>query len=158
MVHQIYLEKIKPHMLLILFVIAALMMILAPFPIAHAPSQHRYFVIEARQFAYSPAVLRVNPGDTVTIKLVSSDVVHGLYVDGYNVSIKADPGQSKSLTFVADKSGSFRLRCNVACGAMHPFMIGRLEVGFHEWLYRSIGLAILISGGVYFNARKKQAL
>ncbi|GIV64824.1 MAG: hypothetical protein KatS3mg046_084 [Bellilinea sp.] len=147
-------------MLLTFFVIAVLLVILVPLPIAHPPSQHRYFVIEARQFAYSPAVLQVNPGDTVTIKLVSSDVVHGLYVDGYNVSVKADPGQSKSLTFIADKSGSFRLRCNVACGAMHPFMIGKLEVGFHEWLFRSIGLAILMSGGVYFNLRKnkKQAL
>jgi heme/copper-type cytochrome/quinol oxidase subunit 2 len=85
----------------------------------------------------------VNPGDTVTLQLVSTDVVHGLYVDGYDVSVEADPGQTATLTFVADRSGSFRFRCNVTCGAMHPFMIGKLTVGTNHWLFRSIGLAAL---------------
>jgi len=71
------------------------------------------------------------------------DVVHGLYVDGYDISVTADPGQTKRLTFVADRSGSFRLRCNVTCGAMHPFMIGKLTVGQNTSLWRSIGLAII---------------
>lgn len=71
------------------------------------------FRIEASQFAYDPGEIVVNPGDTVTIQLVSTDVVHGLYVDGYNISVEADPGQTASLTFVADKPGSFRFRCNV---------------------------------------------
>ncbi len=43
----------------------------------------RVFRIEASQFAYNPGEIRVNPGDTVTIELISTDVVHGLYVDGY---------------------------------------------------------------------------
>ncbi|MHB8779398.1 MAG: cupredoxin domain-containing protein, partial [Anaerolineales bacterium] len=86
---------------------------------------------------------KVNPGDTVTLQLVSTDVVHGLYVDGYDVSVEADPGQSATLTFIADKPGSFRFRCNVTCGAMHPFMIGKLTVGTNDWLYRSIGFAVL---------------
>ncbi|GIV64121.1 MAG: cupredoxin domain-containing protein [Chloroflexota bacterium] len=138
-----------------LFIIAAFIVILFPLPTVSASSQHRDIVMEARQFAYSPAVLKVNRGDTVTIKLVSTDVVHGLYVDGYNVSVTADPGQSTSLSFVADKPGSFRLRCNVACGAMHPFMIGRLEVGANEWFYRSVGLAVLMVSRVYLNTRNK---
>jgi heme/copper-type cytochrome/quinol oxidase subunit 2 len=76
-------------------------------------------------------------------------VVHGLYVDGYDVSVEADPGQTATLTFVADKSGSFRFRCNVTCGAMHPFMIGKLNVGTNAWLYRSIGLAFLAVVGIF---------
>ena len=103
----------------------------------------RTFKINAGQFSYEPSELKVNSGDTVTIELVSTDVVHGLYVDGYDVSVEADPGQTVSLTFVADKPGSFRFRCNVTCGAMHPFMIGKLNVGSNDWLFRSIGLAFL---------------
>ncbi len=114
-----------------------------PVPIASAPPQARTFEIDARQYAYSPSELRVNPGDTVTIRLVSTDVVHGIYLDGYDLSVEADPGQSATLTFVADKPGSFRFRCNVTCGAMHPFMIGKLTVGTNDWLYRSIGFSIL---------------
>lgn len=99
--------------------------------------------MEARQFAYSPSEFHVNPGDTVTIQFISTDVVHGLYVDGYGVSVEADPGQTATLTFTAYKPGSYRVRCNVTCGAMHPFMIGKLRVGGNQWLYRSAGLAVL---------------
>lgn len=113
----------------------------APLPAQSVSPQTRTFRLDARQFAYSPSELKVNAGDTVTIQLVSTDVVHGLYVDDYDVSVEADPGQSATLTFVADKAGSFRFRCNITCGAMHPFMIGKITVGTNEWFYRSIALA-----------------
>jgi heme/copper-type cytochrome/quinol oxidase subunit 2 len=128
---------------LLLLVVAGLVVAFAPLPVQLTVPQERTFRIEARQFAYSPAELKVNPGDTVTIQLVSTDVVHGLYVDSYNISVEADPGQTATLTFIADKPGSFRFRCNVTCGAMHPFMIGKLTVGTNSWLYRSIGLTVL---------------
>jgi len=91
----------------------------------------------------------------VNIQLVSTDVVHGLYMDGYDISIQADPGQTKTLSFVADKPGSFRFRCNVTCGAMHPFMIGKLNVGSNHWLFRSIGLALLAVVGVIISIKQK---
>lgn len=113
-----------------------------PAPTSIKPAA-RTIVIEARQFAYTPGEIRANPGDTVTFHLVSTDVVHGLYVDGYGLSVEADPGQRATLTFVADKPGSFRIRCNVTCGALHPFMIGKLTVGAPLGLYRSLALASL---------------
>jgi len=127
---------------------AGLVVAFAPLPVPTIVSQERIIQIDARQFAYSPSELKVNPGDTVTIQLLSTDVVHGLYVDGYDLSVEADPGQTATLTFVADKPGSFRFRCNVTCGAMHPFMIGKITVGTNNWLFRSIGLALLTMIGV----------
>jgi heme/copper-type cytochrome/quinol oxidase subunit 2 len=47
------------------------------------------------------------------------------------------------LTFVADKEGSFRLRCSVTCGAFHPFMTGKLEVGQNLLIWRATALAVL---------------
>ena len=137
---------------------AALAIAFAPLPLGtHPKPTTRVFRVEARQFAYTPAAFKVNPGDTVTIQLVSTDVVHGLYVDGYGLAVVADPGQSATLTWVADRSGAFRLRCNVTCGAMHPFMIGKLTVGTNEWLYRSIGLALLAIAGIFsFSAFRAQ--
>ena len=134
----------KTWLIGLLFVLAGAAIVLAPLPVrALAPIQ-RTFRVEASQFAYLPAVLEVNPGDTVTIELVSTDVVHGLYLDGYGVSVTADPGQTARLTFTADKSGSFRFRCNVTCGTLHPFMIGKLQVGPNTWLMRAIGLVVLV--------------
>lgn len=128
---------------LLLLLIAGLAVVFIPLPENSAPPQERNFQIEVRQFAYSPYHIRVNPGDRVTLHLVSTDMVHGLYIDGYGISVMADPGQTVSLTFLANKPGTYRFRCNVTCGAMHPFMIGRLDVGSNQWLYRSMGLAIL---------------
>ena len=145
----------NPRFSLLLFVMAGLVVAFAPLPVQSIAPQELTFRIDARQYAYSPSELKVNAGDTVTIQVVSNDVVHGLYVDGYDVSVEADPGQTTTLTFVANKPGSFRFRCNVTCGAMHPFMIGKLTVGSNNWLYRSLGLAALAVIGMLVSVKQK---
>ena len=137
------------------FVMAGLVVAFAPLPVQSIAPQERTFRVDARQFAYSPSELKVNIGDTVTLQLVSNDVVHGLYVDSYDISVEADPGQTATLTFTANKTGSFRFRCNVTCGAMHPFMIGKLTVGSNDWLYRSLGLAVLAVVGVIVSIKQE---
>lgn len=139
----------RSNLSLLLFVMAGLVVAFAPLPVQSIAPRERTFVVEARQFAYAPAEFKVNRGDTVTVQLVSTDVVHGLYIDGYGVSVEADPGQTTTVTFIASKPGSFRFRCNVTCGAMHPFMIGKFTVGRNDWLYRSVGLALLGVIGVF---------
>ncbi len=151
----------RSRLALLLVVMAGLVVAFAPLPVQSITPQARTFRIEARQFAYSPSELKVNPGDRVTIQLVSTDVVHGLYIDGYGISVQADPGQTATVTFVASKPGSFRFRCNVTCGAMHPFMIGKFTVGSNAWLYRSVGLITLGIVGIFplssfFEPRKKK--
>jgi heme/copper-type cytochrome/quinol oxidase subunit 2 len=124
--------------------LAVLLVAFAPIPfVTPAAPATRLFRIDASQSSYAPSELSVNRGDTVTIELTSTDAVHGLYVYGYDVSVQADPGQTATLTFVADKPGSFRFRCNVTCGALHPFLIGRLKVGGNTLLYRSVGITLL---------------
>lgn len=145
----------RSHLLLLFFVMAGLAVAFAPPPIPSITPQERTFRVDAQQFTYSPSELKVNPGDKVIIQLVSTDVVHGLYVDGYNISVEADPGQTKTLTFIADQSGSFRFRCNVTCGAMHPFMIGKLTVGTNNWLFRSVGLAMITVIGVIVSRKQE---
>lgn len=147
--HPTFPDLMNARLSLLLFVMAGLVVVFAPLPVPPITPQERTFQIDARQFAYSPSELQVNTADTVTIQLVSTDVVHGLYLDGYNIFVEADPGQTQALTFVADKPGSFRFRCNVICGAMHPFMIGKLTVGTNDRLYRSFGLATLAVIGIF---------
>ena len=123
--------------------LAGALVLLAPFPVRPPEPTHRTIRLEASQFAYTPGIIRVNPGDTVTIELVSMDVVHGFYLDGYDASVTADPGQTASLTFTAGRSGSYRFRCNVTCGPLHPFMVGRFQVGPNMLLWRLVALAVL---------------
>src|SRR5215216_6365399 len=145
----------RPYLAPLFFVMAGLVVAFAPLPVQSVAPQERTFRVDARQFAYSTSELNVNAGDTVTLQLVSNDVVHGLYVDGYDISVEADPGQTATLTFTANKPGSFRFRCNITCGAMHPFMIGKLTVGTNAWLYRSFGMTLLAIVGVLIFVKQK---
>ncbi len=113
-------------------------MAFAPLPVPPIAPQERTFRIEARQFAYSPSELKVNPGDKVTIQLVSTDVVHGLYVDGYGVSVEADPGQTASIDLCCEQARllSVSLQCHLWRDAsLHDRQIDRghkrLAVSFH---------------------------
>lgn len=126
----------------------ALLFLFFPIPVNATTPVERTFSIQANQFEYSPAMLSVNPGDRVTIELIANDVVHGLSIDGYDLETTADPGQTARLTFIADRQGSFRFRCTVTCGNMHPFMIGKLQVGQNALLWRGALLAglVLIAG------------
>lgn len=137
-----------------LLVLAAAMVVFLPAPSPGFKPAERVFRIEASSYAYTPAEISVNPGDRVTIELAATDVVHGLYLDGYDLSLSADPGQTARLTFVADRPGSFRFRCSVTCGPLHPFMIGKLRVGPNWLLWRAVGLALLAAAAGIWSIRR----
>src|SRR5512143_491282 len=109
----------------ILLVVVTLM---TPLPIAASAPQSHTIEMNARTFAFEPSTLTVQKGDTVTIHLESLDAQHGLFIDGYEVNLHAEPGKSAQVTWVAAKEGKFKFRCSVTCGALHPFMIGELTV------------------------------
>jgi heme/copper-type cytochrome/quinol oxidase subunit 2 len=121
----------------------AVLILAVPLPAGLAAPAERTFHIQASRFQYLPAVLKVNPGDRVTLELAATDVVHGLSIDGYDLEMTADPGQTARLTFVADRPGAFRFRCSVTCGNLHPFMIGKLYVGQNLLFWRAALLAVL---------------
>jgi len=121
----------------------ALLILTVPLPLPNAEPVERHFRVEASQFAYSPGVLRVNPGDQVTIELVATDVVHGIYIDSYELQASADPGETALLSFTAGQPGVFRFRCIVPCGQMHPFMLGKLQVGPNLLLLRAVLMSVV---------------
>jgi heme/copper-type cytochrome/quinol oxidase subunit 2 len=132
-----------------------------------ASPQTRRFVVHARQYAYDPPVIRVNRGDTVRLRLVSDDVVHGFYLEGHDLDVDILPLEPKVLrrwpsrpdeveevdevVFVADKEGKFRYRCSHTCGFLHPFMLGELIVGPNRLLPTSLGMTLgMLVGGFLF--------
>ncbi len=140
----------------LIFGALALLILGLPAPHPKRIPSGRHIKIEASRFAFTPGTIRVNPGDRVILELTASDVVHGLYLDNYDISITADPGQSVRMEFTADQVGSFRFRCSVACGDMHPFMIGKLLVGVNWMLWRGILLFTLIPAAVIWGAGSRR--
>lgn len=102
------------------------------------------FYIKARQYAYDPPRITVNKGDEVHIRLASLDVVHGFFLEGYDIDAQIEPGVRKfkfrhpsqtreftevdEIVFTAARAGKFRYRCSHTCGTLHPFMQGELIV------------------------------
>jgi cytochrome c oxidase subunit 2 len=120
-------------------------------------SSEKTFHLVARRFAYDPPIIRVNKGDRVTIKAESSDVLHGLYLDGYDIDRMLRPGEPVQFTFIANKEGKFGFRCSLTCGVLHPFMIGKLIVEPNYLFPGSVGLAIgLAVGAIIFVAKKRE--
>jgi heme/copper-type cytochrome/quinol oxidase subunit 2 len=132
-------------LLLVLVVVGAGILGL-PWPFSPPPTS-RHLRLDSRQFEFEPGMLRVNKGDTVVITLTAADVVHGLYLDGYGLETRVEPGLSQTIRFVADKSGKFRYRCSVSCGTLHPFMTGELIVGPNTTFGRAVALTLLVVAG-----------
>ena len=80
----------------------------------------------------APEKIEVNEGDNVTIYVTTieqiADESHGLGVDGYNLNVQIDPGETKTLKFVANKPGVFAFYCTNFCSALHQEMQGYLMV------------------------------
>ncbi len=132
----------KKHLLLL--GASILMIAFSPIPNIRTEPKTVIIPIRAESFAFDPGVIHVNRGDQVVFELTSMDVVHGIHLDTYDISVLSDPGQTATLSFIADRSGSFNIRCSVTCGALHPFMIGKLKVGSNDLVWRGTALAVVI--------------
>jgi heme/copper-type cytochrome/quinol oxidase subunit 2 len=131
--------------------------------------RERHIKLTARQYAFDPPIVEVNRGDTVRLRITSKDVIHGFFLEAYdiNASIIPDspylelthpsrpgepPKKVEEIVFVADKPGSFHFRCSHTCGSMHPFMQGKLIVAPNRMLGAGIGCAVGLVLGAAFVA------
>ena len=77
---------------------------------------------------FAPDVIRVNKGDKVIIHVTNieqtRDELHGLAIDNYDINLVIDPGETKTVTFRAEKSGVFAYYCTNFCSALHQEMQG----------------------------------
>jgi len=80
----------------------------------------------------TPTAIEVNQGDTVKVALTNieqtTDELHGFGLLDYNINIVVDPGETKIVTFKADKPGVFPFYCTNFCSALHQEMQGYLIV------------------------------
>ena len=80
----------------------------------------------------TPQVIELTRGETVTVALTNieqtTDELHGFGLLDYNINIVVDPGETKTVTFKADKPGVFPYYCTNFCSALHQEMQGYLIV------------------------------
>ena len=84
--------------------------------------------ITARQWGFDPNPIVVNKGDKVKLNIKSIDVTHGFSLPDFGINSKLNPGQTTTVEFTADKTGTFTFFCSVQCGEGHSNMKGTLIV------------------------------
>lgn len=82
------------------------------------------FTINAANFTFDPAEIRVNQGDKVIITMKNNTGSHGVKILDLGVELKGEG----TTEFIADKKGTFIFACSVQCGAGHDNMTGKLIV------------------------------
>ena len=81
---------------------------------------------------FNPEHIMLEEGDNVTLHITNveraRDATHGFAIDGYNVNLSLEPGESSTVKFVADKPGVFPFYCTEFCSALHLEMMGYMLV------------------------------
>ena len=104
--------------------------------------------VEGRVYAvrsyFEPGRIQVQEGDTVVLHITNAeqqrDEIHGFGLVAFDKNVVIDPGETKTLKFVARKSGVYPYYCTNFCSALHQEMQGYLEVvprGREMALYRN---------------------
>lgn len=81
---------------------------------------------------FYPERVELQEGDHVTWHLTNvertPDATHGFALSGYNINLSLEPGETQTVEFVADMSGTFTYYCTEFCSALHLEMMGYLLV------------------------------
>jgi nitrous-oxide reductase len=81
---------------------------------------------------FAPDKIEAQVGDKVTLHVTNieqtPDMIHGFGINEHNINVVIDPGETKSVEFVAKKPGVFPFYCTNFCSALHQEMQGYLVV------------------------------
>jgi cytochrome c oxidase subunit II len=79
--------------------------------------------IVASNWKFTPNAITLHAGETTTLRLTSSEGVHGLQSDDLGIPMTMiQPGKTTSVDVTAKKAGKYVLHCAIMCGAGHPNM------------------------------------
>lgn len=87
----------------------------------------RTIAVDATSFAFEPSVITVAAGEDVAIALTSDDVLHDFAVEGVEVHVAAERGETTEGGLRVDEPGEYRIVCTVE-GHLEAGMEGTLIV------------------------------
>ena len=91
------------------------------------------FDVIASRYQFDPATITVTKGDHVRLRLRSTDRSHAFAIKAFNAkTLIPKGGETVTVEFVADRTGSFDFTCADYCGIGHGGMKGRLVVAASE--------------------------
>lgn len=80
--------------------------------------------ITASNFEFDQDEYIVNAGEEIKVTLTNAEGMHGIAIDGLDVSIEGEG----EVTFTPDEPGEYTIYCNIPCGQGHDEMKSTLVV------------------------------
>jgi nitrous-oxide reductase len=81
---------------------------------------------------FNPERVQIKAGDHVIWHVTSletvHDATHGFALSGYNINLSLEPGETQTIEFDANMSGTYTYYCTEFCSALHLEMLGYLMV------------------------------
>lgn len=82
----------------------------------------------AARYGFYPREIRVPAGRSVTFRMASADVLHGVHVPMTNMGTMVVPGYVSEVSTTFPKPGEYPMLCNEYCGMGHDHMWSKLIV------------------------------
>jgi cytochrome c oxidase subunit II len=82
----------------------------------------------AKKYEYDPAIITVKEGEHVSLVITALDHDHGFKIDALHIDQLLKKGESTTIEFTADTTGTFPFQCSHFCGLGHKGMKGELIV------------------------------
>ncbi len=87
-----------------------------------SPDESGKWVVET--YTFSPSIIIVNQGDTVNIKMLGiNGALHKITIENYVSEFDIHRGELKEISFLADKTGTFKMSCDVHRPAMEGYLM-----------------------------------
>ncbi|HEY9086151.1 MAG TPA: cupredoxin domain-containing protein [Candidatus Tyrphobacter sp.] len=84
---------------------------------------HPSIDVVASNWKFTPSTIELHVGQTTTLRLTSSEGVHGLQSAELGIpQTTIMPGSWRTVDVTPTKAGTYVLHCSIVCGAGHPNM------------------------------------
>lgn len=94
----------------------------------------------AARYGFYPREIHVPAGKSVTFRMATQDVLHGIHIPMTNMGTMIVPGYVSTVTTVFPKPGEYPMLCNEFCGMGHDHMWSKLVVLSEEDWQKSLTL------------------
>jgi cytochrome c oxidase subunit 2 len=92
------------------------------------PDGSVHVTLVAARYGFFPREIKVPAGTTITFRMASADVLHGMHAPMTNLSTMVVPGYASTVTTSFPKPGEYPILCNEFCGMGHDHMWSKLTV------------------------------